>query len=255
MDVVDAVAIFAAGIAAGGINTIVGSGSLITFPTMVALGFPPIVANVSNNIGLVPGNASGAYGYRKELEGQRARLLRLGSASGLGALIGVVLLLSLPDAAFTAIVVVLIAVALVLVVAQPRIQSWMAGRGGERRPDGGRWLWFGALATGVYGGYFGAAQGIVLIALMAIAIEDDLQRLNAGKNVMVAIVNGTAAVAFTVTWAFGGTRIDWLAVLLIAVGSSLGGILGAKLGRRIPALVLRGVIVVVGIVAIVNLLA
>ncbi|MEW2356545.1 sulfite exporter TauE/SafE family protein [Spirillospora sp. NPDC029432] len=258
MNVLDAVAVLAAGIAAGGINAIVGSGSLITFPTLVALGFPPVVANVSNNLGLVTGNVSGAYGYRRELKGQRGRVLRLGTASFLGALAGGLLLLSLPAEAFDIIVPGLILIALVLVVVQPRLQKWMQARrnGDERhRPHGGPGLWTGVLLTGVYGGYFGAAQGIVLIALLGIALDDDLQVLNGVKNAMAAIVNGTAAVLFTIMWLLGRTEIDWWVVLLIAVGSTAGGLLGAKLGRKIPPLVLRGVIVVVGVAAIVQLLA
>ncbi|MBG6092456.1 sulfite exporter TauE/SafE family protein [Actinomadura viridis] len=257
MNVLDAVAVFAAGVAAGGINSIVGSGSLVTFPTLVALGYPPVVANISNNLGLVPGNVSAAFGYREELRGQRDRLIRLGSASLVGALIGAVLLLSLPARAFDFIVPGLIMIALVLVIVQPRLQAWMQARREENghRPHGGPLLWTGVLGTGVYGGYFGAAQGIVLIGLLGIAIDDDLQRLNGVKNALSAVVNGTAALLFIGVWAFGGTRINWWAVLLIALGSTLGGLLGAKVGRRIPPLILRGVIVVVGLVAIVNLLS
>ncbi|MFC9971757.1 sulfite exporter TauE/SafE family protein [Spirillospora sp. NPDC127200] len=250
MEVLEAAAIFGAGIAAGGINTIVGSGSLITFPTMVALGFPPVVANVSNNIGLVPGSVTGAYGYRRELKGQKDRLLRLGSASLLGALVGATLLLALPAEAFQVIVPALIVIALVLVVVQPRLQKWLLARREHHHPHGGPWLWAGVLGAGMYGGYFGAAQGIVLIALLGIALDDDLQRVNAAKNVLSAIVNGSAAVLFIGMSVLSDTVIDWLAVLLIAVGSTLGGLLGARVGRRIPPLVLRGVIVVVGLVAL-----
>ncbi|MUN38098.1 sulfite exporter TauE/SafE family protein [Actinomadura litoris] len=255
MNVLDALAVFAAGVAAGGINTIVGSGSLITFPTMLALGYVPVVANVSNNIGLVMGSVTGAYGYREELKGQRERLVRLGSASLVGALVGAVLLLGLPAGAFQVIVPVLIVIALVLVVVQPRLQAWtLSRRDGEGRAHGGPWLWTGVLLAGVYGGYFGAAQGIVLIALLGIALDDDLQRVNAAKNVLSAVVNGSAAIVFIGMWLFADTRIDWLAVLLIAAGSILGGLVGARVGRRIPPLVLRGVIVAVGLVAIANLL-
>ncbi|KAB2351012.1 sulfite exporter TauE/SafE family protein [Actinomadura rudentiformis] len=254
MNVLDGAAILAAGVAAGGINTIVGSGSLITFPTLVALGYPPVVANISNNIGLVPGAITGAYGYRQELKGQRERLLRLGSASFAGALIGAALLLGLPDEAFKIIVPALIGIALVLVVVQPRLQAWLLARRENHHPHGGPWLWVGVLATGVYGGYFGAAQGIVLIAMLGIALDDGLQRANAAKNVLSGVVNGSAALLFIGLSIVGEARIDWPAVLLIALGATVGGVLGAKVGRRIPPLVLRGVIVVVGVVAIVNLL-
>jgi uncharacterized membrane protein YfcA len=254
VDALEAVAVFAAGVAAGGINSIVGSGSLITFPTMVALGYPPVVANVSNTIGLVPGSTSGAYGYREELKGQRGRLLRLGTASLIGAAAGGLLLLGLPARAFNVIVIALIAIALVLVVAQPRLQKMLRSREGAHRPHGGPVLWTGVLLAGVYGGYFGAAQGIILIGLLGIMLDDDLQRINAAKNVLAVVVNGTAAMLFTLTWLFADTVVNWWAVLLIASGATIGGLLGARVGRRIPPLVLRGVIVAVGLVAIVNLL-
>ncbi|TMQ90094.1 sulfite exporter TauE/SafE family protein [Actinomadura soli] len=257
MNLLDAVAVFAAGVAAGGINTVVGSGSLITFPTLVALGYPPVVANVSNNIGLVPGSATGAYGYREELKGQRDRLLRLGAGSLIGAVIGALLLLGLPAEAFDVIVIALIGIAVVLVMVQPRLQKWVLRRreGGEHHPHGGVTLWIAVLFAGMYGGYFGAAQGVILIALLGIMLDEDLQRVNAAKNVLSAIVNGSAAVLFTLMWLISDTEISWWAVLLIASGATLGGLIGARVGRRIPPLVLRGVIVVVGIAAIVNLLA
>jgi uncharacterized membrane protein YfcA len=255
VNLLDAIAIFAAGVAAGSINTVVGSGSLITFPTLLALGYPPVMANVSNNIGLVPGGVTGAYGYREELKGQRGRLLRLAPASFAGAVIGGLLLLGLPAEAFNVIVIALIVLALILVVAQPRLQRWMARRReGEHRPNGGAGLLAGVFAAGMYGGYFGAAQGIILIALLGILLDDDLQRLNGAKNVLSAVVNGTAAILFTLMWLFADTGISWWAVLLIAAGSTCGGVIGARVGRRIPPLVLRGVIVAVGAVAIVNLL-
>lgn len=255
MNLLEAAAVFAAGVGAGGINVIVGSGSLITFPTLVALGFPPVVANVSNTVGLVPGSAAGAYGYRHELKGQRDRLLRLGSASLIGAVTGGALLLGLPAQAFKVIVPVLIVVALVLVVAQPRLNAWLAARRETHQAHGGPWLWLSVFGAGMYGGYFGAAQGVILIALLGIFLEDDLQRLNGAKNVLAGIVNAAAATLFVVVSVVGTSKIDWLAVLLIAVGSTLGGLLGASVGRRLHPMVLRGVIVVVGLIAIIKLLS
>ncbi|TNY35696.1 sulfite exporter TauE/SafE family protein [Thermomonospora catenispora] len=253
MNPLEAVAIFAAGVGAGGINAVVGSGTLITFPTLLALGVPPVTANVSNNIGLVPGSIAGAYGYRRELAGQRSRLLRLAAASLTGAVIGAALLLGLPDEAFRVIVPVLIAIALILVVAQPKVNAWLAARREKTHPHGGPWLWLGILAAGVYGGYFGAAQGIILIALLGIFLDEDLQRNNAAKNVLSALVNGVAALLFIAIWLTGGAEISWLAVLLIALGSAAGGLLGAAIGRRLPPAALRAVIVLVGLTAIVNL--
>ncbi|MFE5734664.1 sulfite exporter TauE/SafE family protein [Streptomyces sp. NPDC056528] len=248
----EALAVFAAGIGAGTINTIVGSGTLITFPVLLATGLPPITANVSNALGLVPGSVSGAIGYRRELKGQRKRILRLGAAALVGGLIGAILLLALPSDAFDAIVPVLIGLALVLVLLQPRIAAAVQRRrertGSEAHPDGGPALLVGLLLASVYGGYFGAAQGVLYLSLMGLLLHDDLQRVNAVKNILGALVNGVAAVFFLFVADF-----DWTAVLLIAVGSTIGGQLGAKVGRRLSPTVLRGVIIVVGVVAILQL--
>ncbi|WP_432089290.1 sulfite exporter TauE/SafE family protein [Streptomyces sp. bgisy095] len=248
----EALAVFAAGIGAGTINTIVGSGTLITFPVLLATGLPPITANVSNALGLVPGSVSGAIGYRRELKGQKKRVLRLGAAALVGGLVGAILLLALPSDAFDAIVPVLIGLALVLVLLQPRIAAAVKRRrertGSEAHPDGGPALLVGLLLASVYGGYFGAAQGVLYLSLMGLLLHDDLQRVNAVKNILGALVNGVAAVFFLFVAEF-----DWTAVLLIAVGSTIGGQLGAKVGRRLSPAVLRGVIIAVGVVAILQL--
>lgn len=237
-------ALAAAAVAAGGINAVVGSGTLITFPTLLAFGVPPVLANVSNTIGLVPGSVSAAYAYRAELKGQRPRIVRLGLASLIGAITGAVLLMTLPADAFRSAVPVLILLACALVLLQPRLNRWLKAR--QKRPDsdGGVSLWCGVLATGVYGGYFGAAQGVLLMGLFGSFLRDDLQRLNAFKNVLAALVNGVAAVAFMVV-----TDVDWAAVGVIALGSTLGGLLGARVGRRLSPAVLRGLIVAVGVTA------
>jgi uncharacterized protein len=320
-----ALAIFAAGLAAGTINTVVGSGTLITFPTLLAFGYPPVLANVSNNVGLVPGVASGVHGYRAELEGQRRRIIRLGSASACGGLVGAILLLVLPAEAFKAIVPALIGVAVVMVLIQPRLARWMArrqlarsagragdgglaaqadgglaaqadgadpdprppadadhgtggaggagGNGGDgaagragaatavgvlpatgisSRADaiGGPVLWALVFCAGVYGGYFGAAQGVLLIGMLGIAFTDSLQRINAVKNVLAGLVNGVAAVVFIAL-----THIDWKVAGLIAAGSIIGGQAGARVGRRLPPWGLRLLIVCVGVAALVKLLA
>jgi uncharacterized membrane protein YfcA len=246
----ECVLVLAAGVFAGAINTVVGSGTLVTFPVLLALGYAPVVANVTNTLGLVPGSISGAIGYRRELAGQRRRALVLCGASLLGGIAGAVLLLSLPSSAFEAIVPALIALALVLVVFQPRLARVLAARRGAARPHGGPLLWSGVCGTGIYGGYFGAAQGVILLALLGIAIPDEeLQRLNALKNVLAALVNGIAAVVFLFF-----ASVAWLPALLLAAGSATGGQLGARIGRSLSASVLRGVIVVVGLAAIVQLL-
>ncbi|MFJ9039925.1 sulfite exporter TauE/SafE family protein [Streptomyces sp. NPDC102406] len=245
MDPVEAVAIGAAGIAAGGMNAVVGSGTLITFPTLLAFGYPPVLANVSNNVGLVPGVLSAAYGYHRELRGQRERLIRFGAASLLGGFAGAVLLLRLPDAAFRAVVPVLILTACVLVLLQPRLNRWMRDREhAGSRADGGVPMWLGVLATGVYGGYFGAAQGVLLMGMFGAVLRDDLQRLNAAKNVLASLVNGIAAVVFIAV-----ADVDWAVAALIAAGSTAGGLIGARVGRRLPPIAMRAVIVTVGVTA------
>ncbi|MEY2448789.1 MAG: uncharacterized protein QOH79_2265 [Acidimicrobiaceae bacterium] len=238
----EAAAITAAGMAAGGVNAVIGSGSLITFPTLLAFGYAPVTANVSNNIGLVPGSVTGAIGFRRELRGQgrRARTLALGS--GLGGLTGAVLLLTLPSNVFDAIVPALVLTACVLMVLQPRLSAWLA----DRREGGGHEVGPAALAVvfvaGIYGGYFGAAQGVILLATLGVLVPDDLVRTNALKNVLAGTVNAIAAVLFIV---FGD--VAWPAVALIAAGSVVGAALGARIGRRIPAAVLRVLVVLLGL--------
>jgi uncharacterized protein len=244
----DGVIIVIAGMAAGTINTVVGSGSLITFPMLLTLGYPPVLANVSNNIGLVPGAISGVYGYRRELVGQRGRIVRLAPLSAVGALTGALLLLVLPSAVFKRVVVVLIVVALVLVVLGPRLSRRLA------RPHEGHARISLTLVVlvglaGIYGGYFGAAQGIILIALLGIFVLDDLQRLNATKNVLAMTVNLVASIVFVFA-----THVDWAVVACIAAGSIVGGQLGATFGRRLDPRALRVVIVIVGLTALIRLL-
>jgi uncharacterized protein len=246
-------AILLAGIAAGTINAVVGSGTLVTFPTLLAIGVPPVTANVSNTLGLVPGSLSAAVGYRRELSGQRPRLLRLGLASVLGGLTGAVLLLVLPAGAFKAIVPVLIALGCLLVLLQPaitrRVEARAEARGVERPVHGAMWVWVLVYLAGVYGGYFGAAQGVLLMAILGVGLSETMQRNNGTKNVLAMLVNLVAAVVFIVV-----ADIDYEVAGVIAVGSVIGGQLGATVGRRLPAWALRGFIVVVGVAALTQFL-
>ena len=239
-----------AGLAAGTINAAVGSGTLITFPVLLAVGYPPVTANVSNSLGLAFGSVSGAVGYRAELRGQRSRLLRFGTAAGLGGALGAGLLLWLPSAAFEAVVPVLIIAALVLVIAQPVIARWLANHRAECAPKEGALLHGALFAAGVYGGYFGAAQGVLLVGLLGILLDESLQRINGIKNVLTAVANLVSGVVFVFI-----ADVDWLVVLVIAVSSVIGGQLGAKVGRRLPSVVLRGLIVLVGSTAVCLLIA
>ncbi|MFF5728036.1 sulfite exporter TauE/SafE family protein [[Kitasatospora] papulosa] len=253
MSIWEMLAVFAAGVGAGTINTIVGSGTLITFPVLLATGLPPVTATVSNALGLIPGSISGAIGYRAELAGQGRRTVKLGVGALIGGLTGATLLLSLPSTAFETIVPVLVALALVLVILQPRISRAVQRRrertGRSARPDGGPLLFTGLTLASVYGGYFTAAQGIIYLSLMGMLLDDTMQRLNAVKNVLAAVVNSVAALFFLFVADF-----DWTAVVLIAVGSAIGGQVGAKVGRRLSPGFLRALIVVVGTAAIVQLL-
>ena len=250
----DLVVIFFAGGAAGFINTVVGTGTLITFPTLLALGVPPLLANVSNSIGLAPGSLSGALAGRPELVGQRPRILRYGLASLIGSIGGALLLLRLPSAAFDAIVPVLIGLGCVLVVVGPWLTRWAARRrerlGQDEVPvQGPAWLFPMIIATGAYGGYFGAAQGVLVIAVTSVALAETLPRVNALKNVLVMIANAVAGVVFVAI-----SSVDWWIVLALAIGSILGAQVGARAGRKIPPTVYRVTIVCVGVIAIITLL-
>jgi len=243
-----AVEIFLAGGAAGTINTLVGSGTLVTFPVLLAVGIPPVTANVSNNIGLVPGSVSGAWGYRHELAGQRIRVAHLATASLVGGFLGAAAVIVLPSGAFDAIVPILVSLGLLVMAFGPRLVRRAAARRTDSHVNDGppRWLWAAVGLTAVYGGYFGAAQGVLLMAVLNLAFADGLQRLNAAKNILVALVNGIAGAVFIVAF-----DVDWTVVLLIGLGAVGGGQVGARLGRRLPEAVLRIVVIAVGATALV----
>jgi uncharacterized protein len=236
MTVLEALAVVAAGAVAGGVNAVVGSGSLVTFPTLLAVGYAPVTANVSNTVGLVPGGVSGMIGYRRELRGQWRRCATLGVGTTIGAIIGGVLLLELPDAVFDAVVpaLILLAVALMALRPSPRIHE------GGNNTAGGVAAAFG---TGIYGGYFGAAQGIILISLLRLCFSEHLQVLNAIKNVLAGLANLVAGILFIAV-----AHVAWGAALLIAVGSTAGAQVGARYGRRLPQEVLRRVVIVYGVI-------
>ena len=239
MSLLEILAVLAAGFAAGGINAIVGSGSLVTFPVLLAVGFSPVTANVSNSVGLVFGNISAAWGYRKELAGQRRRCLVVGAGTTLGAIAGGVLLLTLPEGVFEAVVPLLILLACGLMVLRPT-PSLSHGSLSRHRMVA---LVAVGFAVGVYGGYFGAAQGVILLAALRFLIPDSLQRLNGLKNVLVGIANGVAAILFVIV-----AHVAWDAAALVAVGSISGAQVGARYGRRIPDGRLRWTVVVVGVI-------
>ncbi|WP_206502810.1 sulfite exporter TauE/SafE family protein [Streptomyces chrestomyceticus] len=254
--------VLTSGVLAGIINTIVGSGTLLTFPVLVASGLPPVLANMSNTVGLVAGNFSGAYGYRHELRGQLHRITLFGIVSLLGAIVGAVGLVILPASAFNAAVPALVLIASLLVMAQPWLKKRLSRSAGTvdrcegetRNGEQGRWrtvateggplLWTGIFAAGVYGGYFGAAAGVVLLALFGLLLNENIQRLNGIKNICIGVINAVAAILFILI-----APIAWLPALLLMAGSLLGGQIGARVARRMPPAVLRACVVAIGLTA------
>jgi uncharacterized membrane protein YfcA len=238
MSLTEALAVVVAGFAAGAVNTIVGSGSLITYPVMVLLGVPPVAANIANTVGLVPGSIAGAWGYRNKLPGPATLLVRLAAASVIGAIGGAVLLTQLPGRAFAIVVPVLILAAALLVGLQPRIARWTRPAAGSRRGQFTFWV----LLAGIYGGYFSAAQGVIVLALLGLFLGTGLQEQNAVKNVLQALVNLIAATFFVM---LGG--IAWQYTGLVAIGSVTGAPIGARIAQRIPTRHFRVGIVVFGV--------
>ena len=240
----EGLAVLAAAIAAGGVNAIVGSGSLITFPTLLAVGYSPVTANVSNTVGLCFGNFSAVWGYRAELRGQRRRAAWLAATTGLGSIVGAALLLVLPSSVFDAIVPALILLACVLMATQPSPRTHAISQRARVAILGPV-----AFLAGVYSGYFGAAAGVIVLAAMRLLIPERLQRLNGVKNLMIGTANGIAALLFVIF-----ADVAFAAAGLIAVGSITVAQLGSTYGRRIPDEVLRWVVVTVGVVVAIVLI-
>ena len=239
--------ILGAGFIAGLINAIVGSGTLLTFPVLLASGYSPLVANVSNTVGMAVGNVSGVVGYRDELKGQGPRILQLGLPAAAGSVVGAVLLLALPESVFHRVVPVLVLFATLLVIVQPRLSRLMDE---HRRHRVSTWaLLVGIFLTGIYGGYFGAGQGVMLFGVMGLFLDESLRRINALRNVLAAINNGVAAVLFAFV-----AHVAWAPAVMLAASSLAGGQLGAAVGRRLSPGVLRTVIVVAGVAAVIKLI-
>lgn len=286
--------IFIAAIWAGAINTVVGSGTLVTFPVLVAMGVPPVSATVSNAMGLIAGNFTGAWGYRREIRQVKSVLVKLIPASILGGVIGAALLISLPEEVFGRVAPILIVVSLIFVLAQPKLSAWVRARAARRDEASGSGVIEGSdvpegpdvseasdasegeesskakkapsmptvslvlmllvFAAGIYGGYFVAAQGILLMGILGIFLMANIQQANGVKNLLVAVVNLTAAISYVLVDYLlrepDERVILWGVVAIIAVGSTLGGLIGAWVGRRLSPLVLRGIIVTLGLVAL-----
>ena len=229
------------GFLAGALNAAAGGGSLISFPALIAVGYPPLTANVTNNIAVAPGYVTGATGYRRELRGQGHRILPLTVASAIGSLVGVGLILISSQSAFESIVPFLVLAACVLLAFQPAITRRLEEHSGDRDRPGSGVLAGQALAA-VYGGYFSAALGVVVLAVLGLAFDDTLQRLNALKALLQLIIGAVSAVGFALV-----TPVAWTAVAVVAPASVVGGEVGARLARRVSDRALRVGIVTYGV--------
>lgn len=246
-------AVIAAGLGAGVLTSTVGVASLISFPALIALGIPPVVANASNTIGLLPGALSGSIGYRRELrEVSRPTMIAVVLTCGIGAIGGAILLLALPPGVFAAAAPWLILFTCLIVGVQPWIARWLRSR--HEQPHGTRTtmtpaITFFAGLTGVYGGYFGAGAGVMMMAVLGLGLDLELRIVNALKTLALLAANLVASVIFAFI-----ADLDVTAVLLLAIGSVVGGYVGSHIGRRLPSGLLRALIVIAGVVAAVLML-
>lgn len=242
------IALAAAAFAAGFVNAVGGGGSLITFPVLLAFGYPDVQANVTSTTALFPGYVGGAIAYRPELEGQARRTRRLAPACILGAVAGAVLLLAAPASVFKALVPYLVLVGCVLLGIQPWLQRHIHRLPGASRGESSPWLQAAAFVGGAYGAYFGAGLGMILLALLALFVDDTLQRLNGLKSLLSVVINAVAVVAFAL---FG--PVVWSVVAVMAVASLVGGRVGGGVARSLRPNVLRAVIVTFGFVVAIRL--
>lgn len=251
MDVLTGAGLAVAAVAAGAINAVAGGGSLVSFPALLAAGYPSKAANVTNTVALWPGYVSGSYGYRNELGRQRARIARLAVPSVLGALAGSVILLSTPASIFDALVPYLILFACVVMAAQEPLARYaavhkFASRGGAHIPFP---LYAATFLLSVYGAYFGAGVGILTLAVLSILLPDDIQHSNALKGLLSALINAVAVIYFVL---FGPVR--WAPMAIMAVGAIAGGYLGVGVARRLGKRWLKWTVIAYGLVVVVVLL-
>jgi uncharacterized membrane protein YfcA len=237
------------GFGAGIFNGVAGGGSLISFPLLLALGYPALTANVTNTVGIWPGYAGGAAGFRTQISGQRDRLVQLSPVAVLGAVAGAILLLTTPSAVFKDLAPWLVLGASLLFAAQPLLRRALGGSAHSPPRTRPLLLSGGTLVTSIYGGYFGAGLGVMLLAVLGLALPDSILRTSGLRTALSILVNGVAAVVFLI---HGG--LAWRAVGLLAAGSLVGGWIGARVALAIPAMALRIVVVVVGLATVVKLL-
>jgi uncharacterized membrane protein YfcA len=243
LDAADIALLVVAGLVAGAVNAAAGGGSLISFPALLAVGYPSITANVTNAVALLPGYAGGSLAYRRELEGQRPRVVALGVTTAAGALVGAALLLVTSQDVFDVIVPFLILAGCALLAAQPFISRHLRPPASGVHAHRSVALHAGTFAAAVYGGYFGAGLGIMLLAVLALSLDDDLHRLNALKGVLSLVVS-VASVAYFA--AFG--PVEWAAAGVMAVAAFAGGHLGVALARKLRPELLRALVVAFGVV-------
>ncbi|MDQ3911324.1 MAG: sulfite exporter TauE/SafE family protein [Actinomycetota bacterium] len=232
-----------AGFIAGMLNAAAGGGSLISFPALIAVGYPPLTANVTNNVAVAPGYVGGAVGYRRALSGQQRRIVPLAVVSVIGSLIGVGLLLISSQRAFQSLVPFLVLAACALLAAQPTITRW-TGERQEARDRPGAGALSGQMLVAVYGGYFSAVLGVAILAILGVFLEDTLQRLNALKALLQLLVGLVSALGFALL-----ADVDWLAVAVIGPAGVVGGEIGARLAQRVSDRMLRAGVVAYGVVA------
>ncbi len=245
----EALLVLGAGFFGGGVNALAGGGTLLTYPALLVAGLPPVLANTTSSVGLLAGYAGGSVAYRRELAGQGPRAQGLLLASVVGGLSGAVLLLLLPDGGFERVVPFLVLVACVLLALQPSVARRLAAQGRAGRHP----AWMSRVAVGVaamYGAYFGAGLGVVMLAVLGLLVAEDFQRLNALKGLLSLVINLVAVLVFV-----GTGNVDWLAALLVAVGAVGGAAAGVGLARRLPSSAVRAGVVGVGTVVGVVLLA
>jgi hypothetical protein len=249
MDASHVVLLVLGGLGAGIFNGIAGGGSLISFPLLLALGYPALTANVTNTVGIWPGYVGGGAGFRNEISGQRDRLVQLTPVATLGGIAGAILLLTTSAAVFRSLAPWLVLAASVLFAAQPLLRRALGGRSHAPPRPRPILLAGGTFAASVYGGYFGAGLGVMLLAILGLALPDSIARTSGLRTALSILVNGVAAVVFLI---HGG--LAWEAVGLLAAGSLVGGWIGARIALSIPAMALRIVVVVIGLVTVVKLL-
>lgn len=249
LDVARVLLVAAAALLAGAVNAVAGGGTLISFPALLLLGFPALTANVTSTLGLLPGYAGGSIAYRAELSVQRERVRFLGPISVLGAIGGAVLLTRTSNSVFTAVVPWLILLACGLLLLQPLVTSRVRSRRPEREQHRSPVLAVMQFLGGIYGAFFGAGLGVMMLAVLGIFIRDDLQRINALKGMMALIINVVAAMYFAL---FG--PVSWIAVAVMLPASAAGGFAGVALARRLPPTVLRMLIVALGVAFALHLL-